>query len=345
LDNGEKITMKKSNSKNQDFFLKMIPYLDKYGILLLLFIMMFALTLMQPDVFLSWRNIINIFKQTSWQSMLALGVFMVIVTAGIDLSVGSIMMLSLMVLAILAKAGLPWFVVILIPLIVGMFCGLFNGLGITLLKMPHPFIMTLGTLYIYRGIGNLVSGGVPISGFSDEIRYIGHGRIDLTWLGLEKSQYLPVSLIVVILTFFIIGIFLNHTRTGKWIYAIGGNPNAARAAGINVNKILIIVYSLCGFLSGMGALILAGRADSGYPNAGLNSELDAIAAVIIGGASFFGGRGTVLGVFAGVMIMGILRNGLNLMNISSFWQQVLIGSIIVIAVYIDVLRKDLGTRK
>ena len=137
----------------------------------------------------------------------------------------------------------------------------------------------------------------------------------------------------------------NHCKTGKWIYAIGGNPNAARAAGINVNKILVIVYSLCGFLAGIGALILAGRTDSGYPNAGLQSELDAIAACIIGGASFFGGRGTVLGVFAGVMIMGILRNGLNLMDVSSFWQQVLIGSIIVLAVYIDVLRRDLGTRK
>mgnify|MGYP000609990108 CR=1 FL=1 len=125
----------------------------------------------------------------------------------------------------------------------------------------------------------------------------------------------------------------------------GGNPNAARAAGINVNKILVIVYSLCGLLAGFGALILAGRTDSGYPNAGLNAELDAIAACIIGGASFFGGRGTVLGVFAGVMIMGLLRNGLNLMDVSSFWQQVLIGTIIVLAVYLDVLRKDLGTRK
>ena len=265
--------------------------------------------ILQPDVFLSWRNVTNVFKQISWQSMLALGVFMVIVTAGIDLSVGSIMMLSLMILAVVAKAGAPWFIVVLTPLIAGFLCGLFNGLGITLLRMPHPFIMTLGTLYIFRGAGNLISGGTPISGFTDEVRYLGHGRIDLQWLGLEKSQYLPVSLVLI------------------------------------VNKILVIVYSLCGFLSGIGALILAGRTDSGYPNAGLQSELDAIAACIIGGASFFGGRGTVLGVFAGVMIMGILRNGLNLMDVSSFWQQVLIGSIIVLAVYIDVLRRDIGTRK
>ena len=331
--------------KDQSLFLKLIPYLDRYGILILLLLMILALHIMQPDVFLSWRNVTNVFKQISWQSMLALGVFMVIVTAGIDLSVGSIMMLSLMVLAIVAKAGMPWYVVVLVPMLAGLLCGMFNGLGITLLRMPHPFIMTLGTLYIFRGAGNLISGGVPISGFTDEVRYLGHGRIDLTWLGLEASQYLPVSLVLIAIVYFIFWVFMNHTRIGKWIYAIGGNPNAARASGINVNKILIIVYSLCGFLSGVGALILAGRADSGYPNAGLQAELDAIAACIIGGASFFGGRGTVLGVFAGVMIMGILRNGLNLMDVSAFWQQVLIGAIIVIAVYIDVLRKDFGTRK
>jgi ribose/xylose/arabinose/galactoside ABC-type transport system permease subunit len=334
-----------NDKKDQSLFLKIIPYLDRYGILILLLLMILALHFMQPDVFLSWRNVTNVFKQISWQSMLALGVFMVIVTAGIDLSVGSIMMFSLMLLAIVAKAGMPWYIVVLVPMLAGLLCGMFNGLGITLLRMPHPFIMTLGTLYIFRGAGNLVSGGVPISGFTDEVRYLGHGRIDLTWLGLEESQYLPVSLILIAIVYFIFWIFMNHTRIGKWIYAIGGNPNAARASGINVNKILVIVYSLCGFLSGIGALILAGRADSGYPNAGLQAELDAIAACIIGGASFFGGRGTVLGVFAGVMIMGILRNGLNLMDVSAFWQQVLIGAIIVIAVYIDVLRKDFSTRK
>ena len=337
--------MENKDQEKESLYLKIMPYLEKYGILLLLVIMIVVMHFLQPDVFLSWRNVTNVFKQISWQSMLALGVFKVIVTAGIDLSVGSIMMLSLMILAIDAKAGAPWYIVVITPLIAGFLCGLFNGLGITLLRMPHPFIMTLGTLYIFRGTGNLISGGTPISGFTDEVRYLGHGRIDLTWLGLEKSQYLPVSLVLIAIVYIIFWIFMNKTRTGKWIYAIGGNPNAARASGINVNKILVIVYSLCGFLSGIGALILAGRTDSGYPNAGLQSELDAIAACIIGGASFFGGRGTVLGVFAGVMIMGILRNGLNLMDVSSFWQQVLIGSIIVLAVYIDVLRRDLGTRK
>jgi ribose transport system permease protein len=332
--------------KNQEsIFIKLIPFFEKYGILLLILIMVTVLHLLQPDVFLSWRNVTNIFKQVSWQSMLALGVFMVIVTAGIDLSVGSIVMLSLMGLAIASKAGLPWYVVMLVAPAVGFLCGLFNGLGITLLRMPHPFIMTLGTLYIFRGVGNLISGGVPITGFADQIRVIGNGKIKLeSILGEGAREYIPTSLILMIVIFFLFWIFLNHTRIGKWIYAIGGNPGAARAAGINVDRILVIVYTLCGFLAGIGGLILAGRTNSAYPNAGLQSELDAIAAVIIGGASFFGGRGTVLGVFAGVMIMGILRNGLNLMNVSVFWQQVLIGSIIILAVYIDVLRRQLSTR-
>ena len=192
-----------NEKKKQGLFLKIIPYLDKYGILILLLLMILALHFMQPDVFLSWRNVTNVFKQISWQSMLALGVFMVIVTAGIDLSVGSIMMLSLMVLAIVAKAGMPWYVVVLVPMLAGLLCGMFNGLGITLLRMPHPFIMTLGTLYIFRGAGNLISGGVPISGFTEEVRYLGHGRIDLTWLGLEESQYLPVSLVLIAIVYFI----------------------------------------------------------------------------------------------------------------------------------------------
>ena len=298
----------KKEVKKDSLFLKAIPYFDKYGILILLLIMIIALHIMQPEVFLSWRNITNVFKQISWQSMLALGVFIVIVTAGIDLSVGSIMMLSLMVLAITSKAGAAWYVVILIPIFMGALCGMVNGFGITVLRMPHPFIMTLGTLYIFRGTGNLISGGVPISGFTEEVRLLGNGRIDLTWLGLEKSQYLPVSVILIASSIsFLMWVFLNHTRTGKWIYAIGGNPNAARAAGINVNKILVIVYSLCGLLAGFGALILAGRTDSGYPNAGLNAELDAIAACIIGGASFFGGRGTVLGVFCWCDDYGIIK--------------------------------------
>ena len=178
--------METKEDKKQNIFLKAIPYFDKYGILLLLFLMIAALHFLQPEVFLSWRNVTNVFKQISWQSMLALGVFIVIVTAGIDLSVGSIMMLSLMVLAITSKAGAAWYIVIIIPIIMGALCGMVNGLGITILRMPHPFIMTLGTLYIFRGTGNLISGGVPISGFTEEVRLLGNGRIDLNLVRIRR---------------------------------------------------------------------------------------------------------------------------------------------------------------
>ncbi len=320
--------------------------LDHYGILILIAIMMLALHILQPDVFFTWRNLTNVFKQTAWQATLALGMFIVIVTAGIDLSVGSILMLSLMALAITSKAGFPWIVVMVVPIIVGVICGYLNGVGITKLRMPHPFIMTLGTLYLFRGVGNLVSGGVPISGFAEEVNFLGTGRIKLDWLlGEGAREYIPVSLIFVIFLYLVVWFYLEHTQHGRWIFGIGGNPNAARAVGINVDNMLILVYTICGGLAGVAALILAGRTNSGYPNAGLQSELDAIAAVIIGGASFFGGRGTVIGVFSGVFLMGLLRNGLNLMDVSVFWQQIMIGAIIIIAVYVDVLRREISTRR
>ena len=144
--------------------------------------------------------------------------------------------------------------------------------------------------------------------------------------------------------YFIFWILLEHTVFGRRVYAIGGNPEAARVSGINVDRTLIIVYTICGFMAGVAGLIMAGRTNSGFPNAGQGMELEAIAAVIIGGASFFGGRGQVLGIFGGVLIMGLIRNGLNLNDVSTFWQQILIGGIIVLAVFIDVLRRDWGTR-
>jgi ribose transport system permease protein len=269
--------------------------------------------------------------------------FLVILTAGIDLSVGSVMALSMVTLAVLSAAGLPWFVAISISPLVGMMCGVVNGLGLTWLRLPHPFIMTLGMLNIARGLTNLVSGGAPVSGLPDTIRFLGYARINLSGI-LGVRLYLPVSLLVLIIAYIGVSIFLKKTSIGRHIYAVGGNPHAARVSGVNVERILVFVYSVCGFFAGLAGLLLVGRTGSGFPNAGLSAELDAIAAVIIGGASFFGGRGTVLGVFAGVFIMGLLRNGLNLMNVSVFWQQVLIGFVIILAVYIDVLRRRAAVR-
>jgi ribose transport system permease protein len=264
--------------------------------------------------------------------------YVVIVTAGIDLSVGSIMALSMVALAIASKAGVPWPIVLLIGPAIGIAVGWVNGIGLTVLKLPHPFIMTLGMLNIARGLTNLISGGVPISGLPDQVRWMGAGNINVS-----EGFDIPISLPVIVITFLAVHVFLQYTRTGRHIYAIGGNPQAARVSGINVDRTLVLVYGLCGLLAGFSGLLLAGRTNSGFPNAGLGQELDAISAVIIGGASFFGGRGSVLGVFAGALVIGLMRNILNLRDVPVFWQQVLIGVVIITVVYLDVLRRRAGS--
>ena len=315
---------------------------ERYGIVIVVIVMMVFLTIMQPEYFLSVQNLTNVAKQIVMNSLLAIGMFLVILTAGIDLSVGSILALAMMAVAMADKAGWPWPVVILIGPAVGVAIGAINGLGLTLLRLPHPFIMTLGTLNAVRGLTNLVSDGRPISGLSPEVRFLGSAQIPLPSLGPYGA--IPVSAFVLLVCYGGVALFLRKISVGRHIYAVGGNPQAARVSGIDVDRVLLLVYVLSGFFSGLSALLLAGRTDSGFPNAGIGAELDAIAAVIIGGASFFGGRGTVLGVFSGVLIMGLLRNGLNLMNVSVFWQQLLIGIIIILAVYVDVLRRRAAVR-
>jgi ribose transport system permease protein len=306
--------------------------------------MSLVLYALQPEVFFTWRNIANIFKQTAVNSLLAIGMFLAILTAGIDLSVGSVLALAMMALAVANADGWAWPIVLLLGPVVGLMAGFVNGVGITKLRMPHPFIMTLGMLFMARGLANLISGGVPYTGLPEPVRFLGSAQIYLGDWGGERIN-LPVALIVTVIVYLAFWVLLEHTVLGRRIYAIGGNPQAARVSGISVDRVLIIVYTLCGLMAGFGGLIMAGRTNSGFPNAGVGAELEAIAAVIIGGASFFGGRGTVLGVFGGVIVMGLISNGLNLNNVSVFWQQILIGLIIVIAVFLDVLRRQVGTRK
>jgi ribose transport system permease protein len=317
-------------------------YLERYGIIVVVLAMMLVLTILKPDVFLSVTNLTNIVKQNASAALLALGMFVVILTAGIDLSVGSVMALAMVSLAVANRAGYPWEIIILIGPLVGIAAGLVNGIGLTWLRLPHPFIMTLGTLNIARGLTNLVSNGAPVSGLKPEVRYVGQKNFDLGIFAAPAG--IPASFFLVGICAIALWFFLNRTSTGRHIYAIGGNPHAARVSGIDVDRVLILVYAICGFFAGLAGLLLAGRTDSGFPNAGIGAELDAIAAVIIGGASFFGGRGTVLGVLAGVLIIGLLRNGLNLLNVSVFWQQILIGVVIVLAVFIDVLRRRAAVR-
>lgn len=335
--------IEQTQSTRQDSLrVKLIPFVDRYGIILVVMAMGLVLTILEPEVFLTWRNLTNVTRQIGVNATLALGQFLVILTAGIDLSVGSVMALAMVTLAQANAAGWPWYIVILIGPLVGLGFGLINGLALTKLHLPHPFIVTLGTLNIARGLTNIVSGGVPVSGLYDQVRFLGFDSIPLgTWFG--ELRTLPVSIILIGIFYFGFWVFLQHIRKGRHIYALGGNPESARVTGINVDRTLILVYVLCGALAGTAGLLLAGRTNSGFPNAGIGAELDSIAAVIIGGASFFGGRGTVWGVLAGALIMGLLRNGLNLLNVSVFWQQILIGAVIILAVYIDVLRRRAGS--
>jgi ribose/xylose/arabinose/galactoside ABC-type transport system permease subunit len=252
--------------------------------------------------------------------------------------VGSVMGLCMTVLALATKAGWPALASLAAAVALGAGVGAANGLALTRLHLPHPFIATLATLNVARGATYLLSGGVPISGLSPEVRWLGSA--DLTvFPGTPLATAIPISFLVVVALYGAGTVFLRRTPTGRHLYALGGNPRAAQYAGIDTARLLVLVYVLCGALAGVAGVLLAGRVNSAYPTAGIGAELDSIAAVIIGGASFFGGRGTPGGVFLGAVIMGLLRNGLNLMNVSVFWQQVFIGLIILLAVYVDVLRR------
>lgn len=311
---------------------------SRFGLLLVVLLMMGVLTLLQPQYFLTRENLTNVARQISSNALLGLGQFIVIVSAGIDLSVGSVMGLSMIVVALAVHAGWVSVLALLAALGTGLGVGMLNGLAFTTLHLPHPFIATLATMYIARGVTYLLSGGVPISGLPPAVRALGAGEVPLLG-GTPFAMTFPVSFLIVILLYIAVAVFMTRTATGRHIYAIGGSLRSAQYAGINVNRNLVLVYTISGGLAGVAGILLAGRVNSGYPTAGTGEELGAIAAVIIGGSSFFGGRGTTSGVFLGTIIIGLLRNGLNLMNVSVFWQQVFIGCIILLAVYIDVLRR------
>jgi ribose transport system permease protein len=318
---------------------------ERAGIIVVLLVLIVGIAIIERVVngtsyFLSIDNFSNIARQVPWQAPLALGEFLAILTAGIDLSVGSVMALSMAVMVLAAHAGIPAIPAMLIGLATGMACGAVNGLALTRLRLPHPFIPTLAMVYIARGLTNLITNGTPILRVPWEIRMLGAGNVcPFAQECGPGSLGIPIPFIVVVLLYVAFGIFLVRTRTGRHIYAVGGNPQAALYSGINTANILTLVYILSGTLAGVGAILLAGRTNSAEPLAGTGTELVAIAAVIIGGASFFGGRGNVLGVFIGLLIMGIIANGLNILGVAPFWQQVAIGVIILVVATIDVLRR------
>ena len=305
----------------------------RFGPLLGLAILVTVLSLASPQ-FLTWDNVLNIFRQSAVNGLLALGQLMVILTAGIDLSVGSILGLSTVVFAKTLKAGAPAPAAMLAALACGIALGLLNGVLLTALRLPHPFVSTLGMMNVARGAAMLLSGGFPIPDLSPAARVLGAGTV----------AGIPAPVLVMLAMFVLFGLVLRQTVFGRDVYAIGGNPEASRLAGIPVKARLNAVYAIAGGLAGLAAILLAGRMNAGFPLAGAGAELDSIAAVIIGGASFFGGVGTVSGALIGALIIAVLRNGLNLLNVSSHWQMVVIGVVIIGAVWVDVLRRRGGRR-
>ena len=278
--------------------------------------------------FLTISNLLNIAQQTSINAIIAVGLTFVIITAGIDLSVGSIMAFAGVVMASLLQADLPIYLAIIIGLLVGAGSGIVNGLLISYGKLP-PFISTLGMMSVARGAALLFTNGRPISGFTPEFRYIATGEI----------LYIPVPVIIMIVVYLLADFVLTRTKLGRYTYAIGGNEEASLLSGINVKMMKTIIYGLSGMLSGLAAVLLTSRLNSAQPIAGIMYELDAIAAAVIGGTSLMGGEGKISGTLIGALIMGVLRNGLNLLGVSSFIQQIVIGSVIIVAVLVDMAIK------
>ena len=308
---------------------KKISNLSQYGIYLAFVAMVALFSLINPN-FLAMGILLNVIRQVSFNAIIAMGMFMVILTGGIDLSVGSVVAIASVITATFVKIGnfnLPVFVAILMGLAVGAVCGFFNGFFVTKGKLA-PFIVTMISMTMARGASQLYTEGRPISGLLESFTVIGTGY----WLGIPIPIYIMLG--VTLLTYFI----LNWTKLGRHIYAVGGNASAAEASGISVNRTKMFVYIYSGCASALVAVVMAARLNSASPMMGDGYELDAIAATVIGGTSMDGGKGKVFNVLVGALIIGTISNGLDIMNVSSYWQQIVKGCIILAAVLTD--RKD-----
>jgi len=310
------------------------------------------LSVLRPDTFLTFENFLNVLRRSSVNGIIALGMTAVIISAGIDLSVGSMLALSGMVGAgsmLLLGGADPqgWSLVLgtFIGIVTGTLCGLLNGVLITKLKL-QPFIVTLGSMGAFRGISYVMNEGQSYN--VPAYNYLGRGEIPL-WTSIEKNLVgdtievcygIPISVIIFIFLVIISGFLLKYTRFGRYVYAIGSNREAAFHAGVNVERNLVGIYALTGFLVGIAAMIATSRTVSAQPTAGIALELDIIAAVVIGGASLAGGRGTITGTIIGALLISFLRNGCTLLDISTNVQLIVIGAIIIAAVALDQLARS-----
>src|SRR6195952_243722 len=335
------MTNAKAVEANDDKSPDIFGFVARFAPLIFLVALMILFALMEPR-FLSSINLFNVMRQVSITGLLAIGMTFVILTAGIDLSIGSLIAFAGLVAAAVAKGGLQdrftvgegglgygWFLAALAAIAVGLIGGYIQGLAITRLKVP-PFVVTLGGMSAFRGAALLFAAGGPISGFEPSFAWWGQGKIGPV----------PVPVIIFLIAAGLAHIVLRYTRYGRQVYAVGGNAEAARLSGLNVNRVIASVYVIMGFFAGLSAFVLAARLNSAEAVAGTGYELTVIASVVIGGTSLFGGSGTIFGTVIGTILIGVLINGLVLMNVNAYIQQIVIGAIIVLAVAFDTFAKS-----
>ena len=310
-----------------------VSYLEKLGTVLGLALLFVILTLSSP-YFLTISNMMSVLRQGVALSLVAIGMTYAIISGGIDLSVGSIMALAGCISALLmANYGVNWFLACLIGVGVGLLCGAIVGYFIAYWDL-QPFIVSLVMMSAARGIALVLTNGVPVAGFPPAFAFLGTG-----WV-----QGIPFPVIIAVTFYLLFGFVLKRLRLGVHIYAVGGSAEASHYSGVNVKKVKIVVYAISGFLAAVAGIIMTSRLNSGQPILGEMMELDAIAAVVIGGTAMTGGQGGLFGTAIGVLIIIFLHNGLNILGVSAFWQKVAIGLVILVAVLVDQLRQRMRAR-
>lgn len=309
--------MKKRKFNPADFF-------GKFGIVMILLLLCVFFSVKNPT-FISLSNIVNILRQVAITGIIAVGMTMVLVTGGIDLSVGSVVGIGTVACGMLLVRGMPWYLAILICLMIGFAIGMFNAFLICEMNLP-PLIATLGTMTTLRGVCYLLTNGSPVFGFPEDILFLGRG----TLFGL-----IPVPVVLMVLVFTLGILLLEKTRYGTYIYGIGGNEEASRLSGINTKKIKYICYGICSTLSTLAGVVLLARVNSGQPKSGDGYEMNVITACVLGGVSISGGEGKLSFVTVGVLMMGVLSNGLIMINVSDYWQQTISGLVLIAAVAFD----------
>ncbi|NLJ40478.1 MAG: ABC transporter permease [Clostridiales bacterium] len=298
------------------------------GLFILLIVMVILMSLARPGTFFTSENLFNILRQVSLVTIIAVGQTLVITSAGIDLSVGFSLGLASIILSYCLEAGVNTGVAIALGIGISVVLGLFNGLVVTKIGLP-PFIVTIGTSYIARGISFVITTGFPIKVTDPFILGLGMG-------GIGKIPFMTIIMVVIVA----IGIYiLNNTSFGMRTKAIGGNEMATRLSGVNVDRQKITIFMLCGLFCGIAGVMMAGRLSAGNPNAGVNYDVDSIAATIVGGTSMAGGEGTIIGTLLGSLLLGVIKNGLVLLNVNMYWQTIVSGAIIITVCTVDKLTR------